>query len=116
MSGSPGPRRAREPGTRETARRAYLLQLQHPTRSHERLRGELSVLFVRAAASGRSGLVHDVARGSVGQAPSAGAPATDGSPRRERPSPRPAVRLLPRTAAGIQTDPAWNSSEVLHGG
>ena len=48
-------RLARQPGAREAARLAHLLQLQHAPRSHERLRRELSVLLVRAPATRRSG-------------------------------------------------------------
>ena len=70
---------ARQPGAREAARRPHLLQLQHPPRSDQRLRRELPVLLVRAAEAGRSGRVHDVARGGVGQA--AAARPTSRSPR-----------------------------------
>ena len=58
---------------------AHLLQLQHPARSHQRLRRELPVLLVRAAAARRSRLVHDVARAALGQA--AAARRTSRSPR-----------------------------------
>ena len=47
---------------------AHLLQLQHPARGDQRLRRELPVLLVRAAAARRSRVVHDVARAGVGQA------------------------------------------------
>ena len=47
-------RLAREPRAREAARRAHLLQLQHPARGDQRLRRELPVLLVRAAEAGRS--------------------------------------------------------------
>ena len=57
---------------RETpARRPHLLQLQHPARSDQRLRRELSLLLVRAAEAGRSRRLHDVARGGLGQAAAA---------------------------------------------
>ena len=38
------------------------------------------------------------------------------SPRRQRPAPRPAVRLLHRHAARVQTDPARHPPEMFHGG
>ena len=68
VPGSAGARLAGESRAREAARRAHLLQLQHPARSDQRLRRELSVLLVRAAAARRPRLVHDVARAGLGQA------------------------------------------------
>ena len=107
-------RLARQPRAREAARRAHLLQLQHPPRSDQRLRGELPVLLVRAAEAGRPGRLHDVARGGVGQAAAARAPAAHRSPRRQRPASRSAVRLLHGAAARLQADPARHPPEVLH--
>ena len=71
MSGPAGARLAGESRARAAPRRAHLLQLQHPARGDQRLRRELPVLLVRAAAARRSRLVHDVARAGLGQAAAA---------------------------------------------
>ena len=68
-----------------------LLQLQHPHRGHERLRGHVPVLFVLPAAARRSRVVHAVAGAGLGQAAPACPPAADRGPRRQRPASGPAV-------------------------
>ncbi len=99
---------------RAASRRPHVLQLQHPHRGHERLRGELSVLLVRAAAARRSRLLHDGAGGRVGEAAGARRSAAHRSPRRQRAASGFTVRLLPRAAARLQAHPSRDSSEVLH--
>ena len=108
-------RLAGQPRAREAPRRPHLLQLQHPPRSDQRLRRELSVLLVRAAQARRRRRLHDVARAGVGQAAAARPSAADRSPRRQRPASRPAVRLLHGAAARLQTHPARHPPEMLHG-
>ena len=71
LPGSARARLAGESRAREAARRAHLLQLQHPARGDQRLRRELPVLLVRAAEARRRRFVHDVARAGVGQAAAA---------------------------------------------
>ncbi len=68
VPGSARGRLARQPRAREAARRAHVLQLQPAARGDERLRGELPVLLVRAAAARRRRGLHDVARAGVRQA------------------------------------------------
>ncbi len=99
VAGSADRRLAGQSRARAPARRTHLLQLQHPSRSDERLRRELSVLLVRAAEARRSGRVHDVARGGVGQAAEAQRSAADRSARGQRPASRSAVQLLHGSAA-----------------
>ena len=96
-------RLARQPRARAAARRAHVLQLQHPARGDQRLRRELPVLLVRAAAARRSRVVHDVARAGSG---------TSCAQRADQPltevhvvnglHPGPAVRLLHGHAARLQ--------------
>ena len=109
-SGGPGQSRARA-----ATRRPDLLQLQHSHRSDERLRGELPVLLVRAAAAGRSRFLHDVARRRMAEAARAPRSAAHRSARRQRPASRLAVRVLPRDASGLQTHPSRDSPEVFYG-
>ena len=63
-----GGRRAGQRGARAAARRPHLLQPQPAHQRHQRLRGELHVLLVRAPQAGRRRRLHDVARGGLGEA------------------------------------------------
>ena len=63
---------------------------------------------------GDPGRVHDVARAGLGQAALPRASAAHRNPRRQRPAPGPAVRLLHGDAARLQADPPGDPPEVLH--
>ena len=105
----------RQPRARAAPRRTHLLQPQHQARGDQRLRGQLSVLLLRAAEARRRRRVHHVARRGLGQA---AAPQRSGAHRSahgERPAPRSAVRVLHGAAARAEGDPARRAPEVLHG-
>ena len=94
----------------------HLLQLQHPPRGDQRLRRELSVLLVRAAASpGDAGAYTMSLEEAWDKLRQRARPAAHRDPRRQRPASRSAVRLLHGAAARLQAHPAGHPPEVLHG-
>ena len=117
MPGSARARLARESRAREAARRADVLQLQPAPRSDERLRGELPLLLVRAAASPATPQAYTMSLEQVldklrqrAHQPLTEVHVVNGL------HPDLPFDVLPRSAARPEGDPPRHSPEVLHRG
>ena len=112
----PGGRLAGQSRARAAPRRSHLLQSQPAARGHERVRGVVPLLLVRAAEAGHARRPHAV--GGAGPRPAARPRrrAAHRSPHRQRAAPGPAVQLLHRSAERHEARPPRHSPQVLHRG
>jgi hypothetical protein len=112
-------------GARASARPADLLQPQHAHQRHQRVRGQLQVLFVRTPETRRRGRLHLESGRSLGAParPRPGQGSHHRDPHRQRSARRLALLVLHGAAGGAQADqshaftsrpsPRWRSSSSI---
>ena len=110
-------RRARQPRARGPPRRPHLLQPQRPPEPHQRLRGDLQVLLVRAPRrqARQRGLHHVPRPGGGARGLEAGAGHHRGAHRLRAP-PRPSLGVLPRHGPPHPAGLAGAAHQGLHRG